>query len=161
MYDSELTCRALPKSGIKTVTLDKNAEQITNVSCVAISGRAIVIQGKPGSGKSSLALGLIDRGGVLVGDDGISIAKRGKRLWASPAPNIAGKLEVRGVGIFDMPTTHAPIALILRLCAMAERMPEVQTAAISGISIPQIDFQAAGAFQAIRAELALSRFGLT
>lgn len=36
-------------------------------TCVAIGGRGVLIEGLPGSGKSSLALALIDRGAQLVG----------------------------------------------------------------------------------------------
>ena len=73
-------------------------------SCVAIGGRAVLIEGPPGSGKSSLALALIDRGAVLVGDDGVALAARDGRLFASPPPNIAGLLEVRNVGLLRFPT---------------------------------------------------------
>ena len=45
---------------------------LANVSCVAIGGRGVLIEGAPGSGKSSLALALIDRGAALVGDDGVT-----------------------------------------------------------------------------------------
>ena len=48
-------------------------------TCVAIKGRGVLIEGAPGSGKSSLALALIDRGAVLVGDDGVTLAAQGGR----------------------------------------------------------------------------------
>ena len=55
-------------------------------TCVAIGGRAVLIEGEPGSGKSSLALALIDRGAALIGDDGVRLELRGNRLYASPPP---------------------------------------------------------------------------
>ena len=72
-------------------------------SCVAIGGRGLLIDGPPGSGKSSLALALIDRGATLVGDDGVLLELRGGRLWALPPPNIAGLLEIRNVGLAMLP----------------------------------------------------------
>ena len=76
-------------------------EQLLQASAVAIGGRGLLLEGPPGSGKSSLALALIDRGARLIGDDGLRLVRRGKDVMAEPPPNIAGKLEIRGVGIFD------------------------------------------------------------
>src|SRR4029079_6360817 len=88
---------------------------LANVACVAIGGRGVLIEGEPGSGKSSLALALIDRGAVLVGDDGVTLETREGRLWASPPPNIAGLIEVRNVGLVTLATGSAPVALVIRL----------------------------------------------
>ena len=134
---------------------------IANVTCVAVNGRGIVIEGVPGSGKSELALALIDRGAVLVGDDGMTVEARGGQAIASPPPNIAGKLEVRGVGIIDLPTTSAPIALVLRLVEDAPRYPlEIGTSQIAGVVIPCLPFTAGDAIQALRTEYALEKHGL-
>ena len=134
---------------------------IANVTCVAVNGRAIVIEGAPGSGKSELALALIDRGAVLVGDDGMTVEARGDQAIASPPPNIAGKLEVRGVGIIDLPTTSAPIALVLRLVEDAPRYPlEIGTSEFAGVVVPCLPFTVGDAIQALRAEYALEKHGL-
>ncbi len=58
------------------------SELIHQASCVAIGERALLIEGLPGSGKSSLALALIDRGATLVGDDGVVLVNRNGILWA-------------------------------------------------------------------------------
>ena len=84
-------------------------------SCVAISGRAILLEGLPGSGKSTLALQLLDRGAQLVGDDGVTLSVADGQVIAAPPPNIAGLIEVRNVGLVRMPTVKAPVALVLRL----------------------------------------------
>ena len=52
-------------------------------TCVALDGRALLIEGPSGSGKSTLALALIDRGGMLIGDDGVTLERRGDDLIAS------------------------------------------------------------------------------
>ena len=90
-------------------------------SCVAIRGRGVLIEGEPGGGKSSLALALIDRGATLVGDDGVLLEARDKRLWALPPPAIAGLLEIRNVGLATLPAAPAPLALVLRLDPDATR----------------------------------------
>ena len=58
--------------------------ELYQATCVAIEGRGLMIEGSPGSGKSSLALALIDRGAMLIGDDGVLLEPRGDRLHASP-----------------------------------------------------------------------------
>lgn len=133
---------------------------IANVTCVAIGGRGLMIEGPPGSGKSTLALELIDRGAVLVGDDGVGLELRGERLWAVPPPHIAGKLEIRGVGIVETPCTAAPVALALQFVDSAPRSPAAGSARWLGRSIPLLPFVARASAGAIRAEFALVRFGL-
>lgn len=94
--------------------------KLLQASCVAVNGQAIVIEGKTGSGKSSLALALIDRGAILIGDDGVQLEREANALIASPPPNIAGKLEIRHVGIAGLPITSAPLALAVELVDMRD-----------------------------------------
>ena len=75
-----------------------------HASTVAVDGRAVLITGPSGSGKSDLALRLLDRGFTLVSDDQTIVRREGNKLIASAPPNIAGKLEIRGVGIVEMDT---------------------------------------------------------
>lgn len=133
---------------------------LANVTCVALGERGLVIEGPPGSGKSSLALALIDRGAVLVGDDGISLEARADRCWALPPPNIAGLLEVRGVGPIKLPATSAPVTLVLVLDSEAPRLPDPGTRIYAGCSLPLLPFRPGDAIQALRAEAALRTFGI-
>lgn len=133
---------------------------LANVTCVAIDRRGLLIEGPPGSGKSSLALALIDRGAVLVGDDGVALERRGDRLWAHPPPAIAGKLEIRGVGIIDLPAAAAPLALVLSLGDAADRLPAAVPVDREGLPLPWLRFQAAAPLAAVRAEWALRLHGL-
>ena len=99
------------------------SDVMANVSCVAMRGRAMLITGAPGSGKSSLALALLDRGGELVGDDGVTLAQVGELVIASPPPNTEGLIEIRNVGLLEVPVTRAPVAIVINLDPAAERLP--------------------------------------
>jgi serine kinase of HPr protein (carbohydrate metabolism regulator) len=99
-----------------------------------------LILGHPGSGKSDLALRLIDSGALLVADDRVEIRRDGGLLLASAPPVLAGKLEVRGIGIVDLPyATSVTLGLVVRLTAESERMPEESRHALLGVELPLID----------------------
>lgn len=134
---------------------------LLQATCVAIDERGVMLQGPPGSGKSTLALQLLDRGARLVGDDGVSLTVLGERVMAAPAPQIAGLIEVRNVGLIHMPSVRAPVALILRLTDEAPRFVEQAGAAdLLGIPVPMLQFDPSIPAAAIRAELALAQHGL-
>lgn len=133
---------------------------VANVACVAVAGRGVMLEGPPGSGKSTLALALIDRGATLVGDDGVALEDSGGQLWAYPPPNIAGKLEIRGVGIVDLPVRPVPLALVLSHSLDIERLPECEVLEIDGVAIPRLRFDLAAPLAATRAEWALRLHGL-
>jgi len=131
-------------------------------SAVAIGERALLIEGPPGSGKSSLALALIDRGAVLIGDDGLALAADGDRVLASPAPAIAGLLEVRNVGLLQYPVAErVRVALVLRLDRAAERPPDGPASVeLLGCRVPLVRLWPDSPVLPLRAMAALSRFGL-
>ena len=137
-------------------------QTLIGVSVVSLCGHAILIEGPPGSGKSSLALALIDRGAKLIGDDGVVLAREGGLVFASPPPEIAGKFEIRGVGIVQMDAESAPLALILSIDDEPQRFPgSIASREILGLSIPRLPFRPGDAIQALRAEWALRTHGLT
>lgn len=131
-------------------------------SCVALGGRAVLIEGPPGSGKSSLALALIDRGATLVGDDGVLLERRGERLWALPPPNITGLLEIRNVGLVRLPAGEAPVALVVRLDPAAPRHVEAaERLELAGAALPLIRLWPDTPVLALRSEWALAVHGLS
>lgn len=135
---------------------------LANTGAVSLGGRAVLIQGTPGSGKSSLALALIDRGGLLIGDDGVVLEKRGESLLASPPPAIRGLLEVRNVGLLPFPVAeHVPVSLVLRLDPAAPRfVEEAEQVAVAGHTLPLVRLWPDSPVLALRAEAALTRWGL-
>lgn len=136
---------------------------IHQATCVAIDGRAVLIEGPPGIGKTSLALALIDRGAALIGDDGVTLEPRAGRLFASPPPNTAGLIEVRNLGLLVWPTvSDVPVALMLQLDPAAQRFIEAaEQAELGGIKLPLIRLWPDGVVLHLKAELALRRYGLT
>jgi serine kinase of HPr protein (carbohydrate metabolism regulator) len=129
-----------------------------HASCVAIGGLGILILGPSGSGKSDLALRLIDRGAILVSDDYTQLVVLKEALFASPPPNIAGKMEVRGVGIIEREfLPQAQVALTIDLEMKPERLPRPETRDFLGVPIPVIAINPFEASAPIKVELALSR----
>ncbi len=134
---------------------------MANVSCVAIRGRAMLISGPSGSGKSSLALALMDRGARLIGDDGVSLTLVDDQVIAAPPLNIAGLIEIRNVGLQEVPTAMAPVAIVLELSSNAERLPSAHdTAKLLGRDVPLITLFPDTPYLALRAEAALEMHGL-
>jgi serine kinase of HPr protein (carbohydrate metabolism regulator) len=129
---------------------------------VAIAGRGLLIEGAPGVGKSSLALALIDRGAVLVGDDSLLLEARQGELIARPHPQTIGLLEVRNLGLLPFPhCDEVRIALVVQLDENAPRFTEQAGQAMrASVGVPFIRLWPHSPVLALRAELALTRFGL-
>ena len=132
-----------------------------HASTVAKDGRAILITGPSGAGKSDLTLRLLDRGFTLVSDDQTIVRKDGDRLVASAPPTIAGKLEVRGLGIIEVERTdNVPVALIIELTSDIQRLPDdSRERPILGVQLPFVTLDAMPASAPAKVDLALDRFG--
>jgi len=136
---------------------------ILHASCVAIGGRGVLLTGASGSGKSDLALRLIDRGAALVADDGVVVVAREGRLHARSGPNIEGQLEVRGLGILAFPALdEAPLALVIALDQPVQRMPDelLPVRVIEGLTLPLIALDPFEASAPVKVEKALMLYGL-
>lgn len=138
--------------------------ETVHASCVAIDGRGVLLAGRSGSGKSDLALRLMDRGARLVSDDYTRVRRVDSTLLGSPPETIAGRIEVRGLGIVDVDhLAESPIALMVMLDEQVERMPAETPAirTVAGVALPIVALPAFDASAPIKIELALRAFGLT
>lgn len=112
-------------------------------TCVAIEGYGVLLRGVSGSGKSDLALRLIDQytDAILVADDRVDIIARDGALYASAPANIAGKMEVRGLGIVPVEfQAEARLRLLADMVspAQVQRMPDPEFEEVSGVLLPRI-----------------------
>ncbi|MEO9600741.1 HPr kinase/phosphatase C-terminal domain-containing protein [Parasphingorhabdus sp.] len=130
-----------------------------HATAVAISGAGIMIRGKSGSGKSDLALRLIDRGATLISDDYVDIKQKNQSLILSPPSNLAGKIEVRSLGIIECPyLSDIELRLIINLKNKPDRFPmDRQAMNLLGITVPFCTLDAMETSAAIKVELALQR----
>ncbi len=120
-----------------------------HASAVLVGDRAVLIRGPSGSGKSRLAFDLVLAGragqippAVLVGDDRVHLEANGGQLVVRPALELAGLIEVRGLGIFSCDfAPQAIVGLVVDLAAPdAERLPQPEAlwASINGTELPRI-----------------------
>lgn len=111
-------------------------EDILHASCVALNGRAILIVGPSGSGKSALALELMAFGATLVADDRTKVERKGVDLIASAPAAIGGLIEARGFGILRAESTTAPVAAVVDLAqSEQDRLPEPKEIELLGQSV--------------------------
>ena len=136
--------------------------ETVHASTVALDGRAVLISGPSGAGKSDLALRMLDRGFTLVSDDQTLVRRDGDKLIATAPPNIAGKLEIRGIGIVEMERlSDVPVALIVELTSDIQRLPDdSRERPILGVRLPLISIDAMTASAPSKVALALDRMGL-
>jgi len=118
----------------KTITI--------HATCVAIDGLGVLLVGKSGTGKSDLAIRLIENGGLLVSDDQVILTIKDNQVFASPPAKLAGLLEVRGVGICEYDfLSECPVGAIVDLKPgyQPERMPETKDllTELRGVTIAQ------------------------
>ncbi len=107
---------------------------ILHATTVAVAGRAVLITGRSGAGKSALGLELLARGARLVADDRTILRIAGGGLLASAPPNLGGLIEARFVGLLRAePLSEAPVALAIDLDRTeTERLPPRRRVAYLG-----------------------------
>ncbi|MCU0906884.1 MAG: HPr kinase/phosphatase C-terminal domain-containing protein [Rhodobacteraceae bacterium] len=131
-----------------------DSPQILHATCVAVDGRAVLILGPSGSGKSSLALSLMALGARLVADDRTIVRPGPDAPVADCPPAIRGRIEARGVGILAAdPAPPTPIALVVDLGQPEpDRLPPWRTCTIAGHAVPLVQNCGPGPFAAAIAQ---------
>jgi HPr kinase/phosphorylase len=120
-----------------------------HASAVKVGDHAVLIRGPSGAGKSRLAFGLIVAGRSrqippvdLIGDDRVFIERKGGRLWARHVPELAGLIEIRGLGLRRCSfAPEAAVGLVVDLAAAdACRLPaaEAMRVRIEGVEMPRL-----------------------
>ena len=118
-----------------------------HATMLEINGKAVLIKGKSGCGKSDLALRLLaDKNIRLVADDVVSLLVENNKVYGKAPQNLRGLLEVRGVGVVKMPYVEkAAVDLVVNLVdnpEEIERMPKIAHENILGLEIERIDLYA-------------------
>ena len=106
---------------------------------VDLNGTAVMFCGPSGSGKSDLALRLMDGGAVLVADDQTRLHVTGDQLVASAPATIAGMIEIRGIGIMTVDHhDHVPLGLVVQMTSVdrLERLPDPQQTRFLDVAVP-------------------------
>lgn len=125
---------------------------------VALDGVGVLIRGVAGAGKSDFALRLIDQGARLVADDQTELSRDGARLMAAAPAATAGRMEVRGLGIVEVPhQAQAEVCLVVDLVAAdnVPRLPAPEWVTFHGVQVPRLALAAFEASAAAKLRLAV------
>lgn len=145
------------------------ATSLVHATCISLEDGAALLLGLSGAGKSDLALRCVMQparldgrmlSARLVADDQVILERRAASIWARPPPAIAGKLEVRGLGIIDVPhTPEARVRLLVRLvdAGEIERLPESSETDVLGLTLPVVRIAPLEASAPVKVLLALLR----
>ena len=138
--------------------------KIIHATLVQMDGKGILLTGKSGSGKSDLALRLIEnRAAKLVADDMVEIFEQNGKIRGNAPKNLSGLLEVRGVGIVKYPCLEN-VQIDMVVCLKdkpedVERMPIIAKDIILGLEINKIDLYAKENSAPEKIAAALRKFG--
>lgn len=147
----------------------KEARELVHGTCVALGRRAALLRGSPGAGKSDLALRFIalpaeaNLKPLLVADDQVFVEARADGvLHVSPPATIAGKIEMRGLGIVDVPfLAEAELVLVCDL-VNGKDVPRVpaegaERTHIAGVPVPAMKLAPFEASAPLKLKMALFR----
>ena len=121
---------------------DPAAAAVTvHATCVAFGDTGILICGPSGAGKSDLALRLIEAGAALVADDRVALSAERGDLHAAAPPALAGLLEIRGIGLVELPCVSRVVVRLVGDIVYpgpVERLPPPAWFEYLGIRVPQV-----------------------
>lgn len=113
---------------------------LLHANALLVQGVGVLLLGPSGSGKSDFSLRMMDRGAQLVADDYVQLDQRDGQVWASPAAKIAGKMEIRHIGIVAVdacPAAALKVAVKLSTLPI-DRLPERCDYEVQGVKLPLI-----------------------
>ncbi len=147
-----------------------------HATTVSLNGTAVMIRGAAGTGKSDLALQLLETAGtglsgknvtaVLVADDQTILQRDGDSVLTSAPDTISGLLEVRGQDVLNVDTVqNVPLVLVvdLRPASQIERLPQPEDmlTQILGLAFPNIAIDPSKPSAAARVRVAWARLALS
>jgi serine kinase of HPr protein (carbohydrate metabolism regulator) len=139
--------------------MESNPQNLIHGTAVALGRAGVLLRGPSGSGKSDLALRLIDQGATLVSDDQTALIRDGDEVVMSAPKIIAGMIEARGVGLLHLPrVAQAALRLVVDLvpAEKVERLPERRHCDMLGLPIPLITLAPFEASAGAKLRLALT-----
>ena len=139
------------------IRIPEVSSETLHAACVAIDGKAVLVEGRAPEDRCDLALRLIDRGATLVADDCTICQRKGGALLASAPAGSAGRIDIRGIGKVAMPAAECvPVALLVVILDSPPRFPEdSRKRRVAGADIPILALSAADAAAPIKVELAI------
>lgn len=123
---------------------------VLHASAVTFGGKAVLLTGASGSGKSSLALELMALGGVLVADDRVILERRADGIWLDAPERLRGLIEARGIGLLKVRHAPARAALVVDMDQLeTARLPEPRAIELAGVELPCLHKVESPAFAAM------------
>ena len=117
-----------------------NGSLIMHATCVDINGSGVLIVGRSGSGKSSLAINLLALGAKLVAYDHCELVKKNNRFFISKPASLPNSIEIRGIGLVSVPmVVETSLDWVVNMDeAETERMPNLRFTEIDGYRVPTV-----------------------
>ena len=117
-----------------------NGSLVVHASCVDVNGSGVLIVGRSGSGKSSLAINLIALGSKLVADDQCELVRENNSFCISKPASLPKSIEIRGVGLVSVPVVkETSLDWVVNMDEVEkERMPNPRFTEIGGFRVPTV-----------------------
>ena len=117
-----------------------NDSLIMHATCVDVNGSGVLIVGRSGSGKSSLAINLLALGSTLVADDQCELVRKNNRFRISKPASLPKSIEIRGVGLVSVPMINeTSLDWIVNMDELEkERLPTPRFTEIGGFRVPTV-----------------------
>ena len=117
-----------------------NGSLVMHASCVDVNGSGVLIVGRSGSGKSSLAINLLALGAKLVADDQCELVRKNNSFRISKPASLPKSIEIRGVGLVSVPMVkETSLDWVVNMDEVEkERMPTPQFTEIGGFRVPTV-----------------------